>query len=580
MVDHNLQHLMHLLKNRQVMASFQYLNSLSPATQIPNKAKLSNELKIKIEQAQGLTADINIMLAKGQYPKALQQLKKAQTLVPDFPNIQTDIDFITASISTMNKNLQNAQTLAAKGKRHQVAEILTAAQKIDRNNPAIPAVEKSLRHGLRKKKGVAVCITTLALILPLIYISFEQMTLLQAKDLWSKADQFIVSKQYQQAQAIIAEMDTRLQYVHLCGQKEKVRLLTIAADITQSEQFIYGLQGVPAPRLKPLNEKKNGNERHIEGLLIQAAALEGQNLPEALALYDKALQFSTGNIHISETTRKQIIAKIQSTREAIATEKRTEDVALFQSLLQQAAAFTATESWKQAENAYLQALTFAKKEQLQNYNEIAQAKKGYNQSIIRGRIENGEVAFNQNRYADAIDDYRASLLFLEENQVVEPELASIVRKQLLVVLVTEALQHGDQCYNDRKYGQSINKYNEALVLLVKSNQQLFAEESSEYQKEIQRKITQAEKQMLELSQRDHLLASYQKILRSNFNLSRNTVFKNPVIVLLAKKGDHLIYKVSALGSKSTAAANIRYELDYTFNLKTGVWNINDIPLGV
>ncbi len=573
----NLQHLLHLLERNKVFASFHYLSSLPQTIPVPNRPKLLQDLQRKINKAKGLTADINAILDAGDYPKALSRLKRAQALVHDFPNIQTDIDFITASISTMEKNLGEAKILARKGKKQRVNEIIKTIQEIDRNNNAISEVTRQLSRSLRKKGVTGILLASLAIIIPTAYFSFEQITLQQANELWSKSKSLIESKQYDVAKAVIRQMDNRLQFVRVFGQTDKQHLLSQAI-LFNAKEDDKNTKGAT----------DSGNKRYVKSLLASAQEkVEASNYVKAIGLYDDALAFSAANIHIDD----QLVAEIHAQRDhALSTyEKYTlkNKLDAFHALADTANTLFRNDSWLQASEAYQQALSSADGLAGITAREILSLKQGYSTSVINNHIENGEMAFNQKQYKNAIISFEQCLTFMENNHLQGNHLYSNlvaklqkVKQQQFRVKFVKFVDYGDELYVEKEYDLSIDNYEKGLALLVSSEGEVLGDRGRVIQQKIARKIVRAKERALVQTQSQYLVATYKKILRVNFNLSRNIHFKKPEIVFIGNQDNHLIYTVSAFGAKSLSASPIKYEIDYKFNLRTSQWQVNDIRLEV
>lgn len=575
MANHNIQHLQHLLERSQVFAGFHYLNNLGPTPAIPDRQQILLDLQHKIDTAKELTANINDILKSGDYPKALGKLKKAQFLVRDFPNIQTDIDFITASISTMEKNLREAKILARKGDRHKVDEILKTAQSIDKNNNAITEVNRRLYRRRRKKGVKTVLIALLVIVVPSVYFSFEQLTLQQAGNLWVKAESLIATKQYAKAEALITQMDNRLQFVRVLGQADKIHLLEKASLFNSEAQDEKG-------------SKDSGNKRYVKSLLAKASVKVAiKDYPEALGIYDEALLFSAANIHIDKEMVRDIKGLQDSTRKAYQVYLHQQQIATLKILTDTAQTLFRNDSWQQAAVAYGQALDFGKGIDGISTSSITLLKQGMITSTINTHIENGEIAFNQSRYIDAIESFEQCLTFMESKHLEGNHLYSNlidkldqVKQKEFNVKLARLVDQGDELYHAKEYDLSIDNYQRGLMLLASSNGEILGDKTRIVQHRIEKKIARAKENVLVQTQFQYLVSTYKKILRLNFNLSRNIHFKKPEIVFLGNMDNHLVYTVSAFGSKSRSASAIKYEIDYKFNLNTGKWQVNDIRLEV
>lgn len=586
MADQNLQHLLHLLERNQVFASFHYLSNLPVSLHIPNRQQLLSDLQVKIDRARNLTSDINTILESGDYPLALSKLHRAQSLVRDFPNIQTDIDFIKASISTMEKNLREAKLLAKKGDKQKVTEILKSVQGIDKNNDAIPEVTKHLSSSRRKKGFKTVLCGIIVMIIPFVYFSFEQLTLQQAQGLWQKADQLIQNQEYKQAAEIITQMDNRLQFVRLFGQAEKVRLLSKAVDC--DETILAAKNDTEVNSQGKVSKKANGNKRYVESLLAEAKGrAKAGEFQSALALYDDALSFSVANIHIDSKTTDDIQQRRDRTALDFKAYTEKKNTTTFQTLVTTAHDLFRNDNWLEASTAYKHAMNFGEEFKMVDEVEMDILKKGYDAAILNHNIEEGEIALNQNRYDDAIASFDKCLIYMEtEHTDGSPLYSSLLGKLDLVkekkfnVKLAQLIEYGNELYLDKEYELSVDNYMIGLTLLNSPEAEIISSKKAGLQKSIKRRIHQAQEQILVQTQSQYLVASYKKILRNNFNLSRNIHFKHPEIVFIGNMNNHLIYTVSAFGTKSVTASPIKYEIDYKFNIDTGQWKVNDIRLEV
>lgn len=582
MGNNNIQHLLFLLEKKHMFAGYHYLINLPPETSVPQKQKLKTELKGKIDTAKKLTADINTILKDGDYPKALAQLKKAQSLVHDFPNIQTDIDFITASITTMEKNLKEAKKLAAKGHRQRVNSLLKTAQEIDKHNNGITEIERALSSSRRKKSFKIILGAALSLILPLVYFSFEQITLQQAHGLLQRAQLHTRQGNYQQAQTIITQMDERLRFVRILGQSEKIHLQSVAAAALDQKGYTN------AKKTATNVTQDSGNKRYIESLLQQAQVLvELQDTEGALTLYADALAFSDSNIHVSAETIQEIQTKRALAIDIMDQKRRRLAKIKLTGMIDTADELFRRDSWLNASVAYKNGLRFADNNDLDDLSEVAFMQQKYVTATINYNIEDAEVAYNQNRYTDATIAFQKCLHFmgqanLEGNTLyvnLTQKLQRVKQKQFMVQLA-KLIHNGDELYAEREFELSLDNYNLSLALLTTDKAEIIGDKADVLRLKIGKKIARTEEIILIYNQTKKLTAMYQKILRRNFNLSRNIHFNHPEVTFLGNKNNHLIYTVSAFGAKSKSATAIKYEIDYKFNLNTGKWDVNDIRLEV
>ncbi|MDR9502333.1 MAG: hypothetical protein RI601_11120 [Desulfurivibrionaceae bacterium] len=175
MVDQHLQHLLALIGENRIFASYEFMKGLPANTPIPNKHNLFCDLEAKVFGARDLSRQANGLLKRGAYPKALAHLDRARQLVADFPNIYHEIYFVEGSLAQLEQSLADAEVAADRGEQRQVREFLRTASRIDSRNIAILRIRKKLQKSVRKRRAQNILLTSLLILIPFIYMGYEQV---------------------------------------------------------------------------------------------------------------------------------------------------------------------------------------------------------------------------------------------------------------------------------------------------------------------------------------------------------------------------------------------------------------------
>lgn len=586
MVDQYLQHLMALIGSNRVFASYEFMKNLPPNTPIPNKHNLFCELESKVNRAREYTRDVNRLLKKAAYPKALENLKRARRLVPDFPNVQNDIDFISGTIANLQQSLTDAEQAAQRGEQKKVREYLDTAIKIDGSNIAISRINKKLQKSMRKRKAINVLLTIMVILTPFIYCGYEQFSFLKSTSQWDKANSSIARHEYQLAKADMEKIEKRLHNVRLLNQIDKMRLLACVTNMTESTLFQQGLLGKVLHNGQYIDLSSKQQLDQIATLSKQAKqSLADQKWAAALSSYQNALNIALGNEDFHHATIAELQETILQIRDERYASFEAEGKSSFRVIVCQADTLFKERRWLEAMNSYGEALRFAQENRVSDYDVVSRISRARHESEINNCLEEAQALLALNKGGEARKIFERIIALADENGVADLAATTIsseeiakIDKNIFLGKINSLEEKAATLRVEKKYEEALAHYQEMLSELAVNSMKFQMNLAS---REQMAKDAMAEINKLQVVTTQHrfLLSSYQNILRKNFNLPSNIRLQQPKVVFLKNENNVLVYKVTALGTKGSnaSAPDTKYEVDYKFNMGTGAWALNDSP---
>lgn len=586
MVDQYLQHLMALIGSNRIFASYEFMKNLPPNTPIPNKHNLFNELETKVNKARALTKEINRLLKKAAYPKALENLQMAKRLVPDFPNVQNDIDFIEGTIANLQKSLSDAELAAKRGEQKKVRECLDTATKIDVSNIAISRINKKLQKSMRRRKIRNILLTIMVILTPFLYCGFEQYSYMQGNAHWDQANSYIARQQCQLAKLEMAEVAERLANVRFLKQIEKAKLLACVTNMNESARFQQGLLGKVLHDGQFIDQITKEQLDQIAALRQKAQdSVAEQKWPDALATYQKALQVALADENLHQGAIKEFQQYIMQIRDTMYVVYEEEGRANFRSRVKQADLLFKERRWAEAMDSYGHALRFARENRVSDYDVVSRITTARHEAEINNSLEEAQALLAVNKEVEARKIFERVVELSAENgeldlaaTAISREMIAEIDKNAFLVKINTLEEKAGKLWIEKKYDEALAHYHE-LQSELKANDQRFKVDLAERQRMVEAIMAQITKQQMVSNQHRFLLSSYQNILRKSFNLSKKIHLKQPQVVFLKDDNNVLIYKVTALGSQAAnaSAPHTKYEVDYKFDMGTGSWDLNDSP---
>ncbi len=587
MSDHHLHHLMNLIQSGQIYGSFAYMKSLPLDIAIPNRQKLFAELEEKVLRAKTLVREVNSHLEKCDYPRALTYLITAQKMVADYPNIQTDIDFIDSTMRDLDNNLLAAEKAASQGDEYAVQALLLEVAKVDRLNEAIPLIQEKLDKSLKNKRVKKIAFASLAALIPLFYLTFEIYSFSKANTQYSHATESVCKHDYQNSHLLMVKALDSLKQVRILNQQGKEKLLICINDMQTSTTFKQGIAGKVLHDGVYIPKKIHTQKLEIAELekLAQAQALQ-QDHSACVATYKKALDIALHAPDVHNATIVSLKEHISHYESRINSQQQQEFRSQFLALMDKGDRLMEEGKWLEAKEQYDQNLIFAEEKVLINLtslrDSIVQAQGIANVQII---LDEAQLLEANQQTVKAIARYELAMALAAESDLQNhpfladsrSHLASLQDQQIsdrFVNLENEA----DRFFARKMYESAQLKYEQGLQLLTQQ------EDTDQQRSDISRlnkKVKHAARLTLVANKQQVVLAQYKGILLDNFNLSPNTYFHKPQITLVSDKGSYFIFKISALGSRSKASARrgTKYEVEYKYSLGNDTLAINLSPAG-
>lgn len=586
MVDQYLQHLMALIGSNRILASYEFMKSLPPNTAIPNKNNLFSELESKVNKARASTRNTNKLLKQAAYPKALENLKMAKRLVPDFPNIQNDIDFLEGTIANLQQSLIQAELAAKKGEQKKVREFLNIASKIDGKNIAISRINKNLQKNMRQRKVRNILITTLVILTPFAYLSLEQYSFMESNAHWNKANSYIAQEDYQLAKLEMEKVKTNLKNVRLLNQIDKTKTLASISNMEKSTRFQQGLLGKVLHNGQFTDQTTKKQLDQIAEFSQKAALnVEEKNWPAALEHYKNALDIALSDKNFHQAVIENIQESMLQIRDTMYSQYEEKDRTSFNAMVSQADILFQERRWLEAMDSFGHALSFAREKRLSDYDVVNRVTRAHNVAEINNYLENAQAKFAINKVLEARHIFERIIALSEKNDLIDLAAPAISREMItkidtniFLVQIDNLEEKAAKLLAEKKYPEALAHYQELLAEL--------AANSAKYQlnplsKQIiaNNAIAEINKHQIVANQHSYLLSSYKNIFRKNFNLSANIELQQPEVIFLKGENNILLYKLTALGTQTpnTSTPRTRYEIDYKFDMSTGAWTLYDSP---
>ncbi len=586
MFDQYLQHLMALIGSNRIFESYEFMKSLPANTPIPNKHNLFSELESKVNRARAHTREVNRLLKKAAHPKALENLIMAQRLVPDFPNIQNDINFIEGTIANLQQSLNNAELAAKRGQQKRVREYLDTVAKIDKTNMAISRINRKLQKSMGRRKARNILLTALVILTPFIYCGYEQFSFLRSNSQWHMANTYIARNEYQLAKLEMDRAEDSLQHVHLLNQVEKVKIIAIITNMTESSRFQQGLQGnvLHNGQFMPRNTKEQ-----LEQIanLSQKADLNvaGGNWTAALNDYQGALDIALAD----EIQHQVIIGELQGAilqmRDNLYNQYEERGWASFRVMVSQADILVRERRWAEAMDYYDDALRLARENRLSDYEAVSRISNARHRAEIHNCLDEARARLALNNELEAHHIFERIITLSQENDLknlaataIAWEMIAKIDKNIFLEQIRGLEEKAGKLRLEKKYQEALAHYQE-LLSEVTANADTYQLNLAGQKKIAEDGMAEINRQLVVSNQYSYLLSTYKNILRKNFNLSKNIRLQQPKVVFLRDDNNVLLYKVTALGTQgpNASAPHTKYEIDYKFDMATGAWSLNDTP---
>ncbi len=584
MVDKYLQHLMALIGSNKIFASYEFMKSLPPNTPIPNKHNLFTDLEAKVNKARNLTREVNSLLKQAAYPKALGNLLKAKRLVPDFPNIQNDIDFIEGTITNLQQSLTEAEVAAKKGNQKKVREFLDTAHRIDGRNIAISRIEKSLQKSIRRKKARNILITVMVILTPFAYCGFEIISYMKGNSHWNKANSHIARHEYQLAALEMEQVERNLNRVIFLNQSGKMNLLSCTKNMVTSTRFQQGLLGKILHGDTFIDRTTKEQIDKITMLTKKAdQSIIDKNLSAALNDYQQALDIALLDEDYHQTSIDKLNKSILLIRDSMYALYEEEGRKSFRTKVKQADLLFHEKRWDEAMDSYGSALRFAQENRVSDYDVVTRISRARHEAEMNASLEDARALLALNKMSEAKDLFKRIIALAEENGIAGLEVTAISREMIAKIDKNVFLDKVDalelkagKLRLEKKYDEALAHYNE-LLDEFNANSNKYGVNLADREKIVRETMAEISKEQVVSSQHRFLLSSYQNILRKTFNLSKSIRLKQPKIVFLKDDNNVLIYKITALGTQESnrSAIDTKYEADYKFDMGTGSWAVND-----
>ncbi len=574
MADEHLQHLMKLIKEKQVYTSYALLQKIPADTSIPGKQRLIDELKAALTKGKAMHAILQNSRNNGDYPAALKQGLKLQQLVPDYPNLKHDIIAIETALKSLEATLAKAKIAASHGRKKEVIDLLQTVRQIDVHHKEIALIEKTAQRRALGKSTKSIIASILIIVIPSLLFGFEKIMIWQAQDKLDIAKNLITANKFQQANTAIRNMHNSLRYVYLFNRIKKDELKTRAASLQTSLSFVQGMRGRVIHDGEFISEDKKNIITTLEKLIFTAATLTEQHeWQEALKTYNEALAFielHEAQIGSEDPVLRKKIAELESKQQEETRQLATTECL---ALIYLGDAALRQQNWHEAREKYSEAFEYANRLKVNATCVNEQTTSQYNTAVLTIFREKGDDLRSQNRPAEAVESYRQALDHATANGMSAATIVDIqtrmdgLKEQVFMTRVRLLIREGDALIKQGDFKSGLSKYNFGLTMLESSTEPIRGK--AELSAILTQKINHSERTAFITAHTAGLAAFAQASLLNYFGLSPQTRLDKPVITFIEKQDNLFTYRIET----NDVRDKIRYELLYQFDDDTGKWTL-------
>ncbi|MCL1980491.1 MAG: hypothetical protein FWG62_05400, partial [Proteobacteria bacterium] len=434
-----LQHIRDLVKKNKIFAANRLLSELPAGVSFADREGMQLHIGKVFRKVDQLFKTVEQLLSMSRLAEAMELVDEIKTLAADAPGADA-----------LKKKIQQAMPAAASAARAPGRAKSTAAA----SKPSSPVklASKSLGWpGTLPVKPIVAAILILAVAILTISLYFkDQSSLSQSQARLLQGQELIGQKQFDQALETLEGAKAILSDLTILRFRKTTQEKTIDNLISSSEMQ-EGLQGrvLYEGEFIPLSVAASLEE--LAELPARAQALVEQNKIEAaLALYRQALKFATDhNLDKQQALFGEAIQSLElrnALDEAEKAEKKND--------------------WDEAAESYRKALNLS--DQMMQLSTTGDIASRMAVASFRHELDQSKKAFSQSQWKETVQYLERAQQTLDANPGIVSEKERQEFHQLLVnSRLYFMLSTAREAYQQKKWAQAIDDYQSALKLLTK-----------------------------------------------------------------------------------------------------------------
>lgn len=601
-----LDKILQLIRQKRYHQVSSLLASFPEEEEFEDRDEIVSQVEDILNKARKMQQRADELEHQGDAADALQQLEKILEIVPDFPNI--------------NENIERTQ------KTCELSEGWTPDTDQDPDDSDIPEGLQSKKRVAfygKKKKGTLKIVPVLAVAIPLILVIAIGYQLLTAGSRLKEIEQNLVQckkllsqDEFTHAKKTCDSALSSLSGVVLFKKKERLALTTKIQQTISSEKMQQGLTG----RIKFHGKFVKKSDMEMVQNFVKAKD-EGDTLysesawTEASEKYLLALQITRPNPDNFETTtikevkEKYTIAQIniliekgeqlladgkldksdeiftKATGTAKKLPEETRNIYLskigpklseieYLQLLDLGRTYFDSNDWENAIEQYEKALKLQDQTSLaQKQEEMESLHANMAEAELYSLISSGKEALSNSHWDKAISLYKEALALLDVKEerlkrINPPSVKFQLQRTILRARIVQSKQDADIKLENDLYKDAIESFNEVITLITESNLQKDQEFRSIYTG-ANASIVEARKNATIADRIAYLIKDYKQIFQDNYAAAVPQYMKKPRATFEKSIGRKQVYKLECL--ESGQGRKLKLVMFYMYDPDTKKW---------
>ncbi len=229
--------------------------------------------------------------------------------------------------------------------------------------------------------------------------------------------------------------------------------------------------------------------------------------------------------------------------------------------------------WKNAVAAYKQALKSGKGKDFTSPDTTKELQEKIKKAELYSKINHGNKSFASGAWRQAIKAYKEAGSFLEKNDsTLSEEEAAISKTKLNRIILKTSIIKEKQAIKDKmatyKY-KGAGKACKKILAIIEDSPFAAEQEFITTRNEIRKSLRKINRKILIRSKKNYLTKNYKRLFTLNYPTTSADTLSHPSINLLKEKGGDLIFKLQCI--ETTGGRPLTLVMYYAYNTASGQW---------
>jgi ubiquitin-protein ligase len=618
--DENIHDRLFLLEGQK---KFYQLLEVAASCSLPAEEldQIVQNCRFQISKAEELYDAAQRKEGQGKGAEALQLFADAGNTVSDFPAIHSDIQRVTRTFLTPKAGFQESEA-------EWPPDSAGASEETDRPRQSVaPERGRDSFFTESKKKSKTPLLLVILLLCLVAGISgfiwySSTRDLAQAELAYARCSSALEDNRFNDAKNLCELALKTADRVKFLEKERTWQIQAGAEELLKSEKLIQGLAGKTyidgryllsrdAQLLGELNQQLlDANALYLAEKWQDAAKLYGKLELQAKksGLFDEAtledisskrltaefkvsfdsalvamalvaMQKGQWEVAVAELIKAQeILTNIPETERARYSEELQYalEKCQFEDFKVQGDTFYSKREWKNALTSYNFALSNAESDSLLPPESVAEVRSSKHRVELYLAIDEGNQAFAERRWDDAIIAYNKAFLLLTNHQdVFDPADSKLHKEKLERILLQASIIRDRQIarveLKEKKLQEVRNSYRQILANIDASR---FAgeEEFATTRKEIEAALKSVEEGIYLAEKEAYLIQNYQQLFMVNYPTAIQENLEKPLVSFVRQTSDTLVFKMQC--TETGRGRPLSLVMYYAYNKNNGRWSLH------